>query len=201
MSSLCFGISVTPDMKYVHKPAVNTHFVCMSHGVYEFCPLHDINPWLLRPCTPPYPTPPAPAPMVPSPSMMRPIWRCTTSASPLCPSWLTASWSSTSAWRFFWTMLPSTGKSGYLSVPFACLRTLPSFSVIYVIWLMFFFHLALLWPPPEKLQRMPCYGGDPSSTGLYLESSTACSFSLVFEVCSVTQHCRITARFDCIHIQ
>lgn len=141
MSSLCFGISVTPDMKYVHKPAVNTHCVCMSDGVYEFCPLHDINPWLLRPCTPPYPTPPAPAPMVPSPSMMRPIWRCTTSASPLCPSWLTASWSSTSAWRFFWTMLPSTGKSGYLSVPFACLRTLPSFSVIYVIWLMFFFIL------------------------------------------------------------
>lgn len=47
---------------------------------------------------------------------------------------------------------------------------------------------------------MPCYGGDRSSTGRYLDSSMACSSSLVFDVCSVTQHCRIMARFDLIHL-
>ncbi len=47
---------------------------------------------------------------------------------------------------------------------------------------------------------MPCYGGDRSSTGLYSEFSMACSFSSVLDFCSVTQHCRIMARFDLIHL-
>lgn len=67
-----------------------------------------LTPSLLPPCSPHQPCTPA-APIVPSPCMMRPIWPCTTSASPPCPSWLTACWSSTSALRCFWTMPPSTG--------------------------------------------------------------------------------------------
>lgn len=62
------------------------------------------------------------------------------------------------------------------------------------------FHLLLSWVSLEGLLRMPCYGGDHSSTGLYLESSMACSSSLVFDVSSVTQHCRIMARCDLVHL-
>lgn len=43
---------------------------------------------------------------------------------------------------------------------------------------------------------MQCYDGDLSSTGLYWESSMACSSSLASVVCSATPHSRKMARFD-----
>lgn len=109
--------------KYMEDVYTLAYTVCMRKfvGVYEFCPFHDINPWLppssllllLLPYHP-FPLHSPPPPILPSPCMTRPISRCTTSASPLCPSWLTAFWSSTSAWRFCWTMPPSTGKPKHL---------------------------------------------------------------------------------------
>lgn len=65
-------------------------YVCASVMLCEFCPVCDNNPVLLLTVILPS------TPALPSPCMMQPIWRCTTSASLLCPSWLTASWSSTS---------------------------------------------------------------------------------------------------------
>lgn len=59
-------------------------------------------------------------------------------------------------------------------------------------------HLFAFMTSLEGLLRTPCYGGDHSSTGLYVESFMACSSSLVFDVSSVTQHCRIMARCDLI---
>lgn len=51
-------------------------------------------------------------------------------------------------------------------------------------------------PSTDRLERMQCYDGDRSCTGLYWESSMVYSSSLVSDVCSVTQHSRTMARFD-----
>lgn len=78
-------------------------YVCASVMLCEFGPVCDNCPLLLLTMILPF------TPALPSPCMMQPIWRCTTSASPLCPSWLTASWSSTSLWTISWIIQPSIG--------------------------------------------------------------------------------------------
>lgn len=151
----------------------------------EFCPVCDYNPLLLLTMILPFP------PALPSPCMMQPIWRCTTSASPLCPSWLTASWSSTSLWTVSWITQPSIGTSRkYLK------KKIPTKM----------FHSSLVtdtqkyhFLSTEILGRMKCCDGDVSCTGLCWESSMACSSSLVSGVCSATQHSRTMARFDPNH--
>lgn len=117
-----FGFPIMPlvsdiDLSQAHERCIQAcswRALCSSYGcVYELCPLCDINPSSSLPTLPSSTFPPAP--ILPSPCMMRPIWRCTTSASPLCPSWLTVFSNSIFPLRCSWKMLPSTGKLGYKS--------------------------------------------------------------------------------------
>lgn len=191
-------------MKYLHKPAVNTHRVCACLMV---CMSFVLSMILTPGCSVPIPHPTPHHPLL-LPWSPAPLW-CGLSddvqhllhlyAHPgLQPLGAAHLHGGASGQCFPLQVNLGTYPCLLHACTHASIFLLPFF-IIYVI--NDFFLLALSWPAPEKLRRMPCYGGDPSSTGLYLESSTACSFSLVLEVCSVTQHCRITARFDCIPLQ